>query len=64
VNSTVNVLQVHRNFWLALYKDAALLLDAYNVSVEAIVFANEGEMRVEGLYTICPITLVTIVGVE
>jgi len=48
VNSTVNVRQVHRHFWLTLQKDAALLLGAYDVSVEAIVCANEGEMRIVG----------------
>jgi hypothetical protein len=48
VNSTVNFRQVHRNFWLTLHRDAALLLAAYDVPVEAVVCANEGEVRVEG----------------
>jgi len=39
---------MHRNVWLTLQKDAALVLGAYDVSVEAIVCANDGEMRVGG----------------
>jgi len=48
VNCTVNFRQMHRNVWLTLQKDAALVLGAYDVSVEAIVCANDGEMRVGG----------------
>lgn len=53
-NSTVNFGQVHRNFWLIVQKDGALHLGASDVSVQSIVCANVGEVRV-GQQTVCPV---------